>query len=170
MQGAVECRRGFVTDKSCRVPVIFLNQPLNFLQSVAHIVQPLGANYPLRICKMQPLVIVFQQNFIFLNQGSLNMKKFLSILPRWLPALFFMTVIFIFSSQPGDNLPNFLSWDYVVKKMGHAIGYGLLALSYLHFFKYDKKAILACLVLAVLFSATDEFHQSFVPGRHRIYY
>jgi VanZ family protein len=94
------------------------------------------------------------------------MKKFLSILPRWFPALFFMTVIFIFSSQPSDDLPRFASWDRVVKKMGHAIGYGLLALSYLHFFKYDKKRYWLAWLLAVLFSATDEFHQSFVPGRH----
>jgi len=101
-----------------------------------------------------------------LDQDSLAMKKFLSILPRWFPALFFMTVIFIFSSQPSDDLPNFASWDRVVKKMGHAIGYGLLALSYLHFFNYDKKRYWLAWFLAVLFSATDEFHQSFVPGRH----
>jgi VanZ family protein len=93
-------------------------------------------------------------------------KKFLSIVPRWLPALFFMVVIFSFSSQPGDNLPNFLSWDYVIKKMGHAIGYGLLALSYFHFLKYDKKRYWLAWLLALIFSATDEFHQSFVPGRH----
>ncbi len=94
------------------------------------------------------------------------MKKFLSILHRWLPALFFMTVIFIFSSRPSDDLPNFASWDRVVKKMGHAIGYGLLALSYLHFFDYKKNRYWLSWLLAVLFSATDEFHQSFVPGRH----
>ena len=94
------------------------------------------------------------------------MRKFLLILPRWFLALFFMTVIFIFSSRPGDSLPNFLSWDYFVKKGGHAIGYGLLALSYLHYFNYDKKRYWLAWLLAVLFSATDEFHQSFVPGRH----
>jgi VanZ family protein len=94
------------------------------------------------------------------------MKKFLSILPRWFPALFFMIVIFIFSSQPSDDLPNFASLDHVVKKTGHAIGYGLLALSYLHFFNYDKKRYWLAWLLAILFSATDEFHQSFVPGRH----
>jgi VanZ family protein len=93
-------------------------------------------------------------------------KKFLSIVPRWLPALFFMVVIFSFSSQPSDNLPNFLSWDYVIKKMGHALGYGLLALSYFHFFKYDHKKYWLAWLLAIIFSATDEFHQSFVPGRH----
>jgi VanZ family protein len=93
-------------------------------------------------------------------------KKFLSIVPRWLPALFIMVVIFLFSSQPRDNLPNFLSWDYVIKKTAHAIGYGLLALSYFHFFKYDKKRYWLAWFLAVAFSATDEFHQSFVSGRH----
>jgi VanZ family protein len=93
-------------------------------------------------------------------------KKFLSIVPRWLPALFFMVVIFVFSSQPRDNLPNFLNWDYAIKKMAHAIGYGLLSLSYFHFFRYDPKKYWLAWLLAVIFSATDEFHQSFVPGRH----
>jgi VanZ family protein len=77
-----------------------------------------------------------------------------------------MIVIFSFSSQPSDDLPNFLSWDFVVKKMGHAIGYGLLALSYFYFFKNDKKRVWLAWLLAILFAATDEFHQSFVAGRH----
>ena len=94
------------------------------------------------------------------------MKKFLSIVPRWLPALFFMVVIFSVSSQPGSSLPNFLSWDYFVKKSGHAIGYGLLALSYFYFFKYDKKRYWLAWLLAIVFAITDEFHQSFVAGRH----
>lgn len=93
------------------------------------------------------------------------MKKFLSILPRWFPALFMMTVIFAFSSQPSSELPNFASWDFLVKKGGHAVGYGLLALSYLHLFDYDEKRYRLSWLLAVLFSATDEFHQSFTPGR-----
>jgi len=94
------------------------------------------------------------------------MKKFLSIVPRWFPALFMMLVIFAFSSQPGDSLPSFQNWDYIIKKTGHAIGYGLLALSYFYYLKYDKKKYWLAWLLALIFSATDEFHQSFVPGRH----
>jgi VanZ family protein len=94
------------------------------------------------------------------------MKKFLSIVPRWLPALLVMIVIFSFSSQPGDNLPHFMGWDYFIKKMGHAIGYGFLAMSYFHFFKYDKKRYWLAWLLAITFAVTDEFHQSFVAGRH----
>ena len=148
------------------MPAFFLNQPLDLLQRVAHLAQPFRANHSQRVCKMQPLVTMFQQDFIFLNQDNLAMKKLLSILPRWLPALFFMTAIFIFSSQPSSELPNFASWDRLVKKGGHAIGYGLLALSYLHLFDYKKNRYWLAWLLAVLFSATDEFHQSFVPGRH----
>lgn len=94
------------------------------------------------------------------------MKKLLSIVPRWLPALLLMFAIFVFSSRTSSELPNFRSWDYFIKKGAHAVGYGLLAFSYLHMFKWEKKQYWLAWLLAVLYSATDEFHQSFVPGRH----
>ncbi|MCC6259595.1 MAG: VanZ family protein [Anaerolineales bacterium] len=94
------------------------------------------------------------------------MKKILSILPRWLPAILMMTVIFLFSSRSSTELPNFLSWDYVVKKASHAIGYGLLALSFFYALGFQVKYLWLAWLLAILYSATDELHQSFVPGRH----
>lgn len=93
------------------------------------------------------------------------MKKISAFIPRWLPALFMMAAIFAFSSQPGDNLPDFFGWDYVVKKGGHVAGYALLALAYFHWLRYDKRYYRLAWALAVLYAATDEFHQSFVPGR-----
>ncbi len=94
------------------------------------------------------------------------MKKLLSIVPRWFPAVFMMAVIFSFSSRPGSGLPNFFDWDYFVKKSGHMIGYGLLAFSYLHYLGYERKNYRLAWFLAILFSITDEFHQWFVPERH----
>lgn len=91
------------------------------------------------------------------------MKKILDIVPRWLPALILMLAIFAFSSRASNELPNFGGWDYLVKKSAHGIGYGLLALSYLRALP-NRNYKLAWL-LAVLYSLTDEFHQSFVPGR-----
>lgn len=91
------------------------------------------------------------------------MNKLLDIVPRWVPALVLMAVIFAFSSQTGDDLPDFAGWDYFVKKCAHAIGYGLLALSYVR--ALDGRRYFLAWLLAVLYSATDEFHQSFVPGR-----
>jgi VanZ family protein len=93
------------------------------------------------------------------------MRKILSIVPRWFPALLIMLVIFTLSAQPGADLPNFLDWDYFVKKAGHMIGYGLLSLSYFHLLNYDKRKYWLAWLMAIIFSATDEFHQSFVPGR-----
>jgi hypothetical protein len=94
------------------------------------------------------------------------MKKYLSILPRWIPALLTMVVIFLFSSRTGTELPNFLSWDYAVKKASHAIGYGLLAASFFFALRFAPRYRWLAWLLAILYSATDEFHQSFVPGRH----
>lgn len=98
------------------------------------------------------------------------MKKFLSIVPRWFPALLMMLVIFIFSSQPSDKLPSFHDWDYFVKKASHGLEYGLLALAYLYGLRYEKKLYWLAWLLAITYSATDEFHQSFVAGRHASIY
>jgi VanZ family protein len=92
------------------------------------------------------------------------MKKILDIVPRWLPALLMMIAIFVFSSRTSNELPNFGGWDYFVKKSAHGIGYGILALSYLR--ALPNRNYKLAWFLTVLYSLTDEFHQSFVPGRH----
>jgi len=103
------------------------------------------------------------------------MAKLKTFFLRWGPALLMMAAIFGFSSIPSDEMPNFGLLDFIVKKGGHALGYGLLALAYLrglHWGKRDESKFVQMLwiawVLAVMYSATDEFHQSFVPGRHAV--
>jgi VanZ family protein len=101
------------------------------------------------------------------------MSKITSFLWRWGLALLMMAAIFGFSSVPSAEMPNFGLLDFIVKKGGHALGYGLLALSYLRGLKGDSKNVdsrwlFAAWVMATLYSATDEFHQSFVPGRHPV--
>jgi VanZ family protein len=93
------------------------------------------------------------------------MKLNKSIL-RWLPAVVVMTIIFSFSSIPSRELPNFGCWDLVVKKGAHMLGYGLLALAYWYGLRLDKRLWWLALLLSVLYAISDEFHQSFVPGRH----
>ena len=93
------------------------------------------------------------------------MQKIFTNLSRWIPALAIMTAIFLFSSQPSKDLPHFGSTDYFIKKTGHAVGYALLALAYQYALGKQSPPWRAWL-FAVLFSATDEYHQSFVPGRH----
>lgn len=99
------------------------------------------------------------------------MSKLNSTLLYWGPALLMMAAIFSFSSIPSVEMPNFGLLDFLVKKGGHALGYGLLALAYVRGLKGERSEIhprqlFIAWVLAILYSVTDEFHQSFVPGRN----
>ena len=87
---------------------------------------------------------------------------------RWLPAIAVMVVIFMLSSIPSDEVPNFGFFDSVVKNGGHFLGYALLGLAYNYALprRLSQKAnIVLVIVLALLYALSDEFHQSFVPGR-----
>jgi VanZ family protein len=99
------------------------------------------------------------------------MSRLNAFIRRWGAAISLMVVIFIFSSLPSSELPNFNWADWIVKKGGHALGYGLLAFAYLRGLKGESihvsaRHLLGAWLMAVLYSATDEFHQSFTPGRH----
>ena len=85
---------------------------------------------------------------------------------RWLPAVLIMAVIFGFSSTPSTKLPSFGLLDFVVKKGGHMLGYGLLGLAYWYGLRFQKRRWWLALLFAILYAISDEFHQSFVPGRH----
>lgn len=80
-----------------------------------------------------------------------------------------MAVIFLVSAQ--SSLPQMPEpWlDVLLKKTGHAIAYGLLAWLYLRAVRRDREASdglrLLSLLLAAAYGVSDEFHQSFVPGR-----
>ncbi len=82
-------------------------------------------------------------------------------------------MIFILSSLPGDQLgPDTVMVD-VIKKIGHAVIFGVLAGLYLGTFKGRKTlaetrvpGFALSFILAVLYAVSDEYHQSFTPGRH----
>ena len=85
---------------------------------------------------------------------------------RWLPAALVMAVIFGFSSTPSTKLPSFGLLDFAVKKGAHMLGYGLLACAYWYGLRFEKNRWWLALLFAILYATSDEFHQSFVPGRH----
>ena len=100
-------------------------------------------------------------NLIILDPMEINK----SIL-RWLPSIAVMTVIFGFSSIPSKEMPSFGLWDLVVKKGGHMLGYGLLAMAYWYGLRFGQSRWWQALLLALIYAITDELHQSFVPGRN----
>lgn len=84
---------------------------------------------------------------------------------RWLPAVLMMLAIFIFSATPSRD-PQFTVLQYAINKGGHVIGYAMLTLSFWRGFEFGKKYAWLAWLLALVYAATDEYHQSFVPGRH----
>jgi VanZ family protein len=89
-------------------------------------------------------------------------------LDPWLPPLALMGVIFFFSAQP--NLSSGLGWiDHVGRKIVHASEYALLCFLWWRALRTRidaTKALGAAWAIAALYAASDEYHQSFVSGRH----
>jgi len=99
-------------------------------------------------------------------------KKLLAIFNAWLPPIVWAGLIFFLSNQ--SILPKLetASFEFLWKKTAHMTVYGVL---YLLFWRAIKsKTVFAntslnLLILPLFFcfvyALTDEFHQSFVPGR-----
>lgn len=90
----------------------------------------------------------------------------MSNLKRFLPAGLLMAAIYIASSTPSDDLPDYGWLDMLVKKGGHAVGYGLLASAYWYAMRHAPGRGRLAWLLALLYAASDELHQLFTPGRH----
>jgi VanZ family protein len=82
-------------------------------------------------------------------------------LTHWLPVVVWAAVIFALSSIPslGTGLG---TWDLVLRKCAHVTEYAVLAFLLARAIGSEVPAFL----LGVLYAASDEFHQSFVRGRH----
>ena len=93
----------------------------------------------------------------------------MKLLKYWLPPILWGLIIFSFSSlQVGSS--NEIYWkDFVIKKTAHIVEYSILAvLLYRAMIGSDiekKKAIIFSMLIVSLYGFTDEFHQSFTPGR-----
>lgn len=114
-------------------------------------------------------------------------------LKAWLPAFAWMAVIFVMSAMPGEQSgeqsglivrmilavhrlffgeaqlsPDILELLHtLIRKAAHMTEYAVLACLYLHALKKTgaNRPSLWAIVLCVLYAASDEFHQAFVPDR-----
>jgi VanZ family protein len=87
----------------------------------------------------------------------------------WLPFLLWAIVIFNFSASPA-KVTSQINWqDFAIKKTAHMIEYAVFTtLLYRALRKsgFDiKRAGYVALAIAILYASTDEYHQSFTPGR-----
>jgi VanZ family protein len=79
-----------------------------------------------------------------------------------------MVLLFTLSSLPSSAVPSFGLFDTLLKKGGHFLGYALLSLAYLYALPGQwpsRTRRLVAVGLVVLYALSDEYHQSFTPGR-----
>jgi len=79
-----------------------------------------------------------------------------------------MAVIFAVSGTPSDEIPKVEGWDVLLKKGGHMVAYAILTVLLLRALETHtptRKAAWLAVGIAVLYAMTDEYHQTFVPGR-----
>jgi len=89
-------------------------------------------------------------------------------LDLWLPPLLLMGVIFFVSDQPSLN-SGLGVIDLVGRKLIHFAEYALLTFLWwrpLARLTSPGRAIVFAVLLASAYAATDEYHQTFVEGRH----
>jgi len=88
---------------------------------------------------------------------------------RWLPPLAWMGLIFVLSAQPDLPSPPGPWLDTLLKKTGHAVEYAVLAWLYRRALRpyVGASAVLRTIsaALAIAYALSDEYHQTFVPGR-----
>ncbi len=78
----------------------------------------------------------------------------------WLVAIFFL------SSQPKSDIPSFGFWDTLIKKGSHFLAYAMLAFLVQRVTSGGKRPYSLAFLITVLYAISDEYHQTFVPGRN----
>jgi VanZ family protein len=87
---------------------------------------------------------------------------------RAIAPLAMMGLIFFLSAQPDLN-SGLGTLDYVLRKLAHMTEYALLTLLWAWALRpVTRWNVVGAAVIAVLYAASDEFHQSFVEGRHGV--
>jgi VanZ family protein len=84
-------------------------------------------------------------------------------LARWLPAIAWAALIFYLSSRRTlPEPPGPLGWD----KLQHVLGYGAGGFLLARAAGVRGRGLVAAIALGLLYGASDEVHQAFVPGRN----
>lgn len=79
----------------------------------------------------------------------------------WLPVVAWAALIFLLSSFEAPDVGSG-GVDYVVRKVAHVTEYAVLGALLVRATRRELPAFL----LGVVYAASDEVHQHFVPGRH----
>lgn len=98
--------------------------------------------------------------------------SFSTYFAAWAPPVLWAAFIFILSSQSTLASLSVSVWDFIFKKSAHIFVYAVLfwltdrALATTQNKSAYQKSWWLPLLICVLYAASDEIHQSFVPGRY----
>jgi len=90
------------------------------------------------------------------------------VLKFWLPVVFWMVGIYFISGLPKSDVPELFPFQDVIY---HLLAYAVLAFLFGRAFKNSspglapRHILLLAAFFGSLYGVSDEFHQSFVPGR-----
>jgi VanZ family protein len=88
-----------------------------------------------------------------------------------LPPLAVMALIFLFSAQTSDPEDRAL-WELLLRKLAHVTEYLALTLAWWRALRgllpdgAEGRRLFGAVVIVLAYASTDEFHQTFVGGRH----
>jgi VanZ family protein len=105
-----------------------------------------------------------------LNQSGENLKssRRLRILFSWTALVAWAILIFLFSAQPSLGT-GWGIWDFVLRKMAHMGEFAVLFMLVRHVVRMHGAAgrisMVSGVAIALMYAVSDEYHQSFVPGR-----
>lgn len=109
--------------------------------------------------------IVVAKDSPVLHDGNVNVRVAL----RWLAVVGWMGVIFVLSAIPSLASPFESFYDFIARKLAHMAEYGVLTALLFSALRIhtrrNARALLIAATVAVLYAFSDEWHQTFVPGR-----
>jgi VanZ family protein len=94
----------------------------------------------------------------------------LAYLYSWLPVSFWVGLIYYLSSVPHLD-SGWGLWDFILRKIAHMVEYAVLTFLLVRAMNRTwpetarRHVMLWGGALSILYAMSDEFHQSFVPGR-----
>ncbi|HET7098702.1 MAG TPA: VanZ family protein [Patescibacteria group bacterium] len=96
-------------------------------------------------------------------------NKIILQISLWLPVVLWMALVFRFSSGTVPVASTVYWQDFAVKKTGHVLLFGFLAILIYRGLVGNgiskTKALVWAIILSTFYGATDEFHQMFTQGR-----
>lgn len=99
----------------------------------------------------------------------MKVEKIKKLFSLWIPPICWSFLIFTLSSRSLPSTSQIFWKDFIVKKSAHIIEYTVFSSMLYRAFRNSgvnkRNSGIIAVTLAIIYALSDEFHQSFTPGR-----